>query len=155
MTGIRQLAFACLAVLLSGPSVAPAADGQALYQQHCAACHGTTRLGGVGPALLPENLERLRKTEAVKVIREGRVATQMPGFAGQLSGEQAQQLADLIYSRLLPAPEWGAAAIRASHVVDRDAVRLPATPGPGQRGLYWIPAAPVRYPHPQPESSPQ
>ena len=34
-----------------------AADGpEATYATHCAACHGAGRLGGSGPALLPENL---------------------------------------------------------------------------------------------------
>ena len=40
----------------------------ALYQQHCAVCHGPGRLGLTGPALLPESLARLRKPEAVKTI---------------------------------------------------------------------------------------
>ena len=35
-----------------------------LYLQQCAACHGPDRLGGMGPALLPENLGRLKKAEA-------------------------------------------------------------------------------------------
>ena len=59
---------AYLAVFLFGmASLAEAAEGidtQALYKEHCLACHGENRLGGVGPALLPENLERLRKPDA-------------------------------------------------------------------------------------------
>ena len=51
-----------------------------LYQQHCASCHGNDRLGSIGPALLPENLKRLRKKNAVDVISNGRVATQMPAI---------------------------------------------------------------------------
>ena len=47
------------------------------FKQHCSSCHGVDRLGGLGPALIPENLARLRKPEAEKVIREGRQATQM------------------------------------------------------------------------------
>ena len=35
----------------------------ALYAEHCAACHGADRLGGMGPALLPENLERLKRAD--------------------------------------------------------------------------------------------
>lgn len=58
---------------LAGVSAA-AADVETLYRDHCMACHGESRLGGIGPALLPESLERLRKPEAVKVIRDGRVA---------------------------------------------------------------------------------
>ena len=38
--------------------LAEAADVAANYKQHCAACHGAERLGGIGPALASE-LERL------------------------------------------------------------------------------------------------
>ena len=51
-----------------------------LYTIHCAACHGGDRLGGIGPALLPENLKRLRTKAATSVITSGRPSTQMPGF---------------------------------------------------------------------------
>ena len=36
----------------------------ALYQEHCSSCHGAGRLGGQGPALLPENLGRLGRKAA-------------------------------------------------------------------------------------------
>ncbi|MDH3407446.1 MAG: cytochrome C oxidase Cbb3, partial [Gammaproteobacteria bacterium] len=36
-----------------------------LYAQHCASCHGADRLGGIGPALLPENLGRIKRDEAI------------------------------------------------------------------------------------------
>jgi mono/diheme cytochrome c family protein len=110
------MSAACLAASLAGGSSFASAVGgpeaagvQALYKEHCAACHGETRFGGVGPALLPENLARLRKPEALKVISEGRVATQMPAFGDKLSADQVQQLADLIYSPVTPAPQWGRA----------------------------------------------
>ena len=118
-------------------SIAPlvgAADVSELYKQQCVACHGEGRLGGVGPALLPENLERLRKPEALKVILEGRVATQMPGFGDKLKVEEAQQLADWIYTKVEPAPVWGAAEITASQIVDAQAESWPAKPGPGLQG---------------------
>ena len=44
----------------------------AVYQKNCASCHNANRLGGMGPALLPANLKRLRKNKAIKVIAEGR-----------------------------------------------------------------------------------
>ena len=28
---------------------------QQLYEQHCTVCHGAQRIGGAGPALLPES----------------------------------------------------------------------------------------------------
>jgi DNA-binding beta-propeller fold protein YncE/cytochrome c553 len=86
----------------------------ALYAAHCAACHGPDRLGLSGPALLPENLARLKKPAAVKVIADGRLATQMPGFAGKLSPAQVRELADWIYTRPALEPQWAMDRIRAS-----------------------------------------
>lgn len=92
------------------------ADTSALYQQHCASCHGADRLGGMGPALLPENLERLRKTGALKTVRDGRPATQMQGFAASLKAEEIQQLVDWIYTPVVPAPTWTEAQMAASRI---------------------------------------
>ena len=86
----------------------------ALYAANCAVCHGPDRLGLTGPALLPENLERLNKPAAVKVIAEERMATQMQGFAGKLSPEQIRELADWIYTRPAVAPQWRMQEIRAT-----------------------------------------
>ena len=94
-----------------------AVDAAALFQQHCAACHGVQRTGGMGPALLPESLERLRRPEALKVIGEGRAATQMPGFAATLSPTEIAALAGWIYQPVVPAPGWSDADIRASRTV--------------------------------------
>jgi len=76
-----------------------------LYTEQCSKCHGLNREGGMGPALLPENLERLGKKTAFDVIKNGRVATQMPLFS-QLSDEQIQALVDVIYTRPDPMPSW-------------------------------------------------
>ncbi|MFC5769511.1 cytochrome D1 domain-containing protein [Thauera sinica] len=92
------------------------ADAAALYLQHCASCHSPDRLGGMGPALLPDNLARLRKAEAVQVIGGGRAATQMPAFGGQLSRDEIAALAELIYTPVVPAPAWTEADIRASRI---------------------------------------
>jgi DNA-binding beta-propeller fold protein YncE len=93
-----------------------AADAPALYTQHCASCHGATRFGGMGPALLPESLERLKRKDAVATIRDGRAATQMPAFAATLSATEIDALAGWIYSPVSPAPAWSEADIRASRV---------------------------------------
>jgi mono/diheme cytochrome c family protein/DNA-binding beta-propeller fold protein YncE len=95
---------------------APAAAPHQLFQQHCAACHGAQRTGGMGPALLPVSLERLRKAEAIKVITGGRPATQMPAFGDKLDEAQIKQVADWIYSPASPAPNWADEDIRASRV---------------------------------------
>ena len=90
---------------------------QDLYQQHCAACHGTERLGGTGPALLPQNLSRLRSSAAIEVITQGRALTQMPAFGEQLSPDEISALTDYIYQAPRNVPKWGLAEIRASHIV--------------------------------------
>jgi DNA-binding beta-propeller fold protein YncE len=88
-----------------------------LYQVHCASCHGTDRLGMTGPALLPDNLVRLRVPDAIKSISEGRIATQMPGFSAQLSAAEIKALTGLIYTPLTFTPEWGMRQMRASRIV--------------------------------------
>jgi cytochrome c553 len=110
----------CFCVSLIGLLLAFAAlAGQSVeknYADHCASCHGADRLGGAGPALLPENLERLRKPEAFKTIAEGRIASQMVGFADKLAKEDIQALMDFIYKPLPKAPVWGADEIITSHL---------------------------------------
>lgn len=86
-----------------------------LYQQHCVACHGASRLGGMGPALLPENLSRLKKQQAADVIAQGRVATQMPAFSKLLSVSQIDELVNFIYTPLENNPTWGRDQIESSH----------------------------------------
>jgi cytochrome c553/WD40 repeat protein len=104
------------------------ADGPALYQKHCAECHGAARLGGMGPALLPENLKRLRKKKALKVIANGRPATQMPAFSDQLNDAEIGELAKFIYTPLAEIPTWTEKEIAASQEVYFDADTLPSTP---------------------------
>ena len=106
----------------------PGIDAAALFREHCAACHGAQRTGGMGPALLPESLERLRRAEALQVIGAGRPATQMPGFGEQLSKDEIAALAQWITTPVLPAPTWTEADIRASRIVGADTQALPARP---------------------------
>jgi mono/diheme cytochrome c family protein/DNA-binding beta-propeller fold protein YncE len=111
------------------PSTSPAAiDPAALYQQHCAACHGAQRTGLMGPALLPESLARVRPAEAQAVIAKGRPATQMAGFADKLSAPEIAALAKWITTPVIPAPAWAEADIRASRIVHADAAKLPHRP---------------------------
>ena len=117
-----------VAAVTAASAAAVAADPVKLYGQHCAACHGAQRTGGMGPALLPESLERLRRPEALKVIGSGRPATQMPGFGEQLGAEEITALAAWIYTPVTPAPAWTEHDIRASRTVVADAAKLPNQP---------------------------
>ncbi|MHA1153927.1 MAG: cytochrome D1 domain-containing protein, partial [Alphaproteobacteria bacterium] len=120
---------AATATLGATPWMVPGAgaaepDAGALYAEHCATCHGVGRLGGQGPALLPANLRRLRKSKAGKVISDGRAATQMPGFSEQLSRADIAALTAFVYQPLAQVPQWGAAEIEASRVFDAAAAAL-------------------------------
>ena len=105
-----------------------AADVAANFKQHCASCHGEARLGGLGPALIPDNLARLRKPEAEKVIREGRPATQMQGFGDKLSAEEIKALVEYAYTPIKPMPVWGEKEISASRIVNFAPGSLPDKP---------------------------
>lgn len=122
------IALALALSLIALDSAHADTDTPALYQQHCAACHGEQRLGAMGPALLPESLERLRAPEALKVITQGRQATQMAGFAQKLSSEQIAALAQWITTPVIPRPSWSEADIRASRIETAGARELPAKP---------------------------
>jgi mono/diheme cytochrome c family protein len=117
-----------LAVLLAAaqPAVAQP-DAAALYIEHCASCHGGDRLGGTGPALLPESLGRLMGPRAAAVIAEGRNATQMPAFGSVLSKSDVDALAAYIATPLPVLPVWGKAEIDASRVIHAEPEQL-ATP---------------------------
>jgi mono/diheme cytochrome c family protein/WD40 repeat protein len=93
-------------------------DGRALYQERCASCHGMERLGGVGPALLPENLGRLKGAALSAVISDGRVATQMPSFREDLSPPQIEAIANYVATPLKTTPVWGMDEINASRSIE-------------------------------------
>ncbi|MEK0085181.1 cytochrome D1 domain-containing protein [Benzoatithermus flavus] len=119
------LAASCL---MPGMVLADGIDAAALYAQKCASCHGAGRLGGMGPALLPENLGRLKPEEAAKIIAEGRPATQMRGFSGELSAEEVEALASFVMTPLEKVPAWGREEILASRQVLVRPDQLPDRP---------------------------
>ncbi len=98
------------------------------YDNFCAWCHGADRLGGQGPALLPENLKRLRKAKAAGVIARGRPASQMPAFGQQLSKADIDALVTLIYTPLAHIPDWGMAEISKSRKFITRLADLPKAP---------------------------
>lgn len=113
---INKSITSALLLLVANISYAKPANDDVLYQQHCASCHGVTRLGSMGPALLPENLKRLRKNEASEVISKGRAATQMPAFANKLSEKEIESLVNYVYAPLAKIPKWGLEEINTSHI---------------------------------------
>jgi hypothetical protein len=121
---------ALLLVGLTGRVIADVAapDPVKLYEANCLTCHAPNRLGGMGPALLPDALVRLKKADAYKTIADGLPATQMPGFGKQLQPAEIQALTDWLYTSPTLPPKWDASDIEASRIVNSDNLDLPAKP---------------------------
>ena len=131
MARLAMFLFGVLASFPAAASDAPAPDASALFSIHCAACHGGDRLGAIGPALIPENLGRLKPSQTRRVVSEGRPATQMAGFAEVLTEPQIAAVVDMIYTPLPAIPDWGLAQITESWVVHNDPDSLPEGPQHG------------------------
>ncbi|WP_333683981.1 cytochrome D1 domain-containing protein [Pontibaca methylaminivorans] len=115
---IRPIAFSSLLLLAPVALADPAQD----YGEHCATCHGETRLGGSGPALIPETLGRMRGPDLEAVIAEGRGATQMEGFADRLTAEEIVALAGWLEQPLATVPDWTEAEIAETREMNPDYV---------------------------------
>lgn len=70
-------------------------DAQALFAQHCAACHGADGKGGFGPDLSGDYQYGKTETAAKESISAGRPGN-MPAFDGKLSAEEIQALTAFI-----------------------------------------------------------
>ena len=131
---MRLIPFAllvlCGAAQATPEAISPVQAG-ALYEQHCQSCHGLNRLGGAGPALLPESLSRIKPDEARAVIRDGRPASQMAAFGDRLDDAEIDGLARYLYRPAATPPIWTDADIRASHRLFADLKSLPDTPQHG------------------------
>ena len=66
-------------------------DGEALYIQNCAGCHGSERVGGFGPALTEKNVDR-------NIIENGISDVGMPVFKRILTPEEISAIIDYIRS---------------------------------------------------------
>lgn len=91
------LAFWCV-LSISGPAAADTdSNRQAellfLLKQDCGSCHGMTLKGGLGPALLPENLSTKNTAVLTQIILNGRPNLGMPAWKSLLSEQDAAWLA--------------------------------------------------------------
>lgn len=82
-------------------------DGEALYQQHCAACHGSDGGGGVGmPLNLPDFLAVASDDYLRNTLRHGRPGRVMPAFPA-LTEAQADAIVQTVRGWSdAPAPEY-------------------------------------------------
>lgn len=67
-----------------------------LLKNDCGACHGLTLKGGMGPALLPENLDGKPDELLVTTILEGRKGTAMPPWQPFINRDEAVWLVGVL-----------------------------------------------------------
>lgn len=77
-------------------TTASAVDGEALYNDECASCHGDDGGGGLGPSL--QNLEESfpDQSEVVAIVTDG--SGSMPSFGDDLSAEEIDAIVAYIYT---------------------------------------------------------
>lgn len=82
---VGAILIACAWCALPIGAAQQSVDGAALYEEHCAVCHGSEGEGGTGPALAGNStLEDV--TAAVRQVLHG--GGGMPPFGDRLSGEE-------------------------------------------------------------------
>jgi len=101
--------------LVSSAAADTEPDPSALYQEHCASCHGAERYGGYAPPLYSEALARKKDDALLRGILEGLPNTQMPAFGDRMDEAAAKGLVEFA-RRPLPEVAWGVDAIAASRV---------------------------------------
>lgn len=121
----RHLIALGITVLLLGISIAYA-DPADVYAETCAECHGADRLGAIGPALIPQTLERMRGPKVSDVILNGRIATQMPAYGEILEASMVEELVAWLKTPLDTVPAWDVAQIDASLQMNPDYVAVDA-----------------------------
>ena len=110
----RFLVFAAVTIAMGVGTPARAAhDGARLYDQHCAACHGSTGTGGVGvPLAQPDLLATVDDRYLAGSIRHGRPGRVMPAFR-QLSDSEVKAIVAHMRSwSKAPAPTLPTAPIK-------------------------------------------
>lgn len=73
--------------------------------QDCGSCHGLKLKGGLGPPLLPENVDRLPEEAIAAIIREGVPGTAMPPWKALLTTEEIRWVSEQLKSGSLITPE--------------------------------------------------
>lgn len=101
---MSRIEYGLMALMIAGSSLAaePPADRQKalvhLVRQDCGSCHGMTLQGGLGPALLPDNLRDKPAEGLVATIYHGRPGTPMPPWKQFMSEAEAAWIVDKLMS---------------------------------------------------------
>jgi cytochrome c55X len=93
---VVSLALAASAGQAAAPDEGRAAELRNMLLQDCGSCHGLTFKGGLGPALLPEQLRDKPESYIADTILYGRPGTPMPPWRPFLTPEEARWLAHML-----------------------------------------------------------
>ncbi len=77
------------------------AELEYLVKQDCGSCHGMLFKGGLGPALLPDNLSSRTTNQIADIVLYGMPNTAMPPWKGILSKQEARWIAQSLRSGTL------------------------------------------------------
>lgn len=86
----------------AGPGAARQDQLVSLLRHDCGSCHGLTLKGGLGPALLPANLDGKPDDALVEIILDGMPGTPMPPWRGLLAEDEAHWMVDLMKQGAVP-----------------------------------------------------
>jgi len=111
-TWLGWMAVAAIAGLFVAPAygegngnVIDEAELANMVIQDCGSCHGLKLKGGLGPPLLPENVDRLPEEAIAAIIREGVPGTAMPPWKALLTTEEIRWVSEQLKSGSLITPE--------------------------------------------------
>ncbi len=95
LLGVTMLA---LGTAQAGEYGAPAPERQAelvrMVRQDCGSCHGMSFKGGLGPALLPDDLREKPFESLVATVLDGRPGTPMPGWRPFMTEDEANWIVE-------------------------------------------------------------
>lgn len=95
---LLALSLSAVSPILAGNLMSVEREGELrnLLIQDCGSCHGLRLTGGLGPALLPEQLQGKSADYLSAVILDGRPGSAMPGWRPLLSPDEARWMANLL-----------------------------------------------------------
>lgn len=130
---LRSIILVAALHALPQVSAGHAADaGEALYEQHCAVCHGADLGGYIAPALNKTSLTRFTAAQLRYKIMTGGVGTLMashPSLSERLSKDEIAKVAAFIKNEPQRELSWDMDRIRSSlEVLVEDESALPAKP---------------------------
>ncbi len=105
---MSRIEFGLIALLAAGNTLAgeppPARQKELVHlvRQDCGSCHGMTLQGGLGPALLPANLQDKPAEGLVATIIGGRPGTPMPPWNQFVSEDEARWIVDKLMTGFPP-----------------------------------------------------